>query len=293
MERPQFLGHERPLELEDGPRLDLSQDHLFLLSPGVLQVYFQALPFLMANGNAYTSMSHRRPRLRIERELTMHGEDPGRFVKTFMDIWDDARYQERPTQPVKSTTSNSPPPQSWMLYLMLKAKLTPMEAPNLSSPNEVPAPTPEQLATAIAELSTRRLNPNEHTSSPDESRHAYEQMARRVSPILCCVSRLQAHDSDWADQPAIRSLKADFAQMFFAFPILYCWPFLEMTARGDSRALVVLYHFYRGARMLLDDVDSWWARERSRVMEGLIARELRERGLEGLYEFFDLGHQSR
>ncbi|KAH6884228.1 putative C6 transcription factor [Thelonectria olida] len=287
-----FLAHESPAK-QNLPYLDLSQDHLLLLSPGVLQVYFQALPFLIADGNAYTSMSHRRPRLRLERVLNLHGEDPARFLKPFMDIWDDPRYQTRPTQALKAS-SNSTPPQSWLLYLKIKPALRHIEAPGLSSQDEVPSPTPVELANAISELnsplgssdmdaSARANNMADlgggYNDSKDESQLAYEQMARRVSPILCCVSLLADKTSEWS-QPAAQDLKADFAQMFFSFPILYCWPFLKLTANGDSRALVILFHFYHGARILLDSANSWWACERSRVMEKLILDELKSRGLE-------------
>jgi hypothetical protein len=67
-----------------------------------------------------------------------------------------------------------------------------------------------------------------------------------------------------------------------SFPLACYGPVLEMMMRagGDPRGLVLLYHFYRAARTLLaTEEDAWWCGRRAVVMEELVGRELRARGL--------------
>ncbi|KAI5456025.1 hypothetical protein BGZ63DRAFT_397318 [Mariannaea sp. PMI_226] len=303
-----FLNHS-PIPSKDGHSLlDLSQDQLYLLSPGVLQVYFQVLPILVAEGDGYGHLGHQRPRLRIEKALASQGENPARFLTHFMEVWDDARFQPPPSSQItKTTNGGGTTPRSWLFYLELKAKLDHLDNPQLPSQNEMPSPTPMELAKAITEINTPEThnrvavacaenrvqigpttddNNNSKiapatTSVYATSRSSYGQMARRLSPLLCCVSHVEDADpTSPAHAATLKSMTSEFRQMFFSFPILYCWPFLELVMGGDSRALVLLCHFYRAARVLLAAEDSWWSHKRSRVMEQLIANELAARGLD-------------
>ncbi|UKZ78806.1 hypothetical protein TrVFT333_006551 [Trichoderma virens FT-333] len=86
-----FLDGERIAS--SGSRLDLAQDQLFLLSPGIVQVWFQAMPIFIDEGSVFTQMINQNPRFSIEEALVRRGEDPARFVEPFMQIWDDPRYQ--------------------------------------------------------------------------------------------------------------------------------------------------------------------------------------------------------
>lgn len=125
------------------------------------------------------------------------------------------------------------------------------------------------------------------------ARTGYELVARCLSPILCCILSTATDPFASLDESAGREQQelgssgdmctvprqADFRRLFFAIPVLCNGPFLQTIFRGDSRALLLLFHFYRAARILLPTKESWWAHERSRVMEGLILKELRNRGL--------------
>lgn len=105
---------------------------------------------------------------------------------------------------------------------------------------------------------------------PTAPREAFEHVVRGVALVLC-VARL--------GDGSMLLQRDDVERYFFSFPVLASGPFLNLARGGDGRALVVLYHFYRAARVLLTSDESWWARERSRVLEGLILRELGRRGL--------------
>ena len=74
-------------------RLDLAQDQLFFLSPGILQLWFQAMPIFIDEGSVFTQLTRQHPRLNIEEALVRRGENPARFVEPFMRIWYDPRYQ--------------------------------------------------------------------------------------------------------------------------------------------------------------------------------------------------------
>ncbi|KAI8683369.1 putative C6 transcription factor [Fusarium keratoplasticum] len=74
-------------------RLDLAQDQLFFLSPGIFQLWFQAMPIFIDEGSVFTQLTRQHPRLNIEEALVRRGENPARFVEPFMRIWYDPRYQ--------------------------------------------------------------------------------------------------------------------------------------------------------------------------------------------------------
>jgi hypothetical protein len=296
-----FLGGQRlgGSRAAGAPGLDLSQDQLFLLSPGVLHVYLQALPIFLSENSVFISIGQQRPRLNIEEVLLQRGDDPARFVEPFMRIWDDPRYQTCGTyQPAAIRPLRYPSPLSWSLFvqpeteLAWKQVLALMSSPstkrhgpqpdNALSNMDVcaavngvaaaayPAASGESsVSTALQAMFPKHLN----------TRTAFEGIVRRLSPILCWLSPLAISTTDVAIQASAMPRKADFQRLFFAFPILCCEPFLELMMKGDSRALVLLYHFYRAARILLLTQESWWANERSRVLEGLILREMESRGL--------------
>lgn len=71
----------------------LAQDQLFLLSPGIIQLWFHAIPVFIDEGSVFAQIVYKDPRLKIEEMLRRKGEDPARFVAPFMRIWDNPRYQ--------------------------------------------------------------------------------------------------------------------------------------------------------------------------------------------------------
>lgn len=107
---------------------------------------------------------------------------------------------------------------------------------------------------------------------------AFEGIAQRLSLLFCLVS-MSASASHSASQALMR-LQLDTERCFFSFPIHYSGSFRELALQGDPRALVMLCHFYRAARILLTGPRTWWARQRSRVIESLILQDLTLRGLE-------------
>ncbi|GKT47981.1 uncharacterized protein ColSpa_08162 [Colletotrichum spaethianum] len=76
------------------------------------------------------------------------------------------------------------------------------------------------------------------------------------------------------------SERSDLERYILAFPLFCFGPFLDMIVANDSRALLVLYHFYHTSQLLLGDRETWWASDRMKTMSRLIKQELTRRRLE-------------
>ncbi|KAK0703920.1 hypothetical protein B0T26DRAFT_757417 [Lasiosphaeria miniovina] len=125
----------------------------------------------------------------------------------------------------------------------------------------------------------------------DFERVAFRCVARGVSIVLClaalvspssfariCPGNAAAPAPEWA-AAVVAQLQPDIERYIFVLPVICAnGSFRDLAFQGDVRALVVLLYFYRAARVLLAGPHSWWACDRSRVMEGLIARELQAKG---------------
>ncbi|UNI19825.1 hypothetical protein JDV02_005975 [Purpureocillium takamizusanense] len=287
------------LDFLDGQRnddadtaLDLSRDQLILLSPGVLQVFFQALPVFVAEKSDFLTIVHQHPRLNIEDALRKRGVDPARFVQPFMAIYDDPNYQTRgPIRTEKTTSWADPSLHSWRFLMGLETELSSndstqhTDAERVANSLRVAAENSRARNGPVVEGKNRDIIVSSCGRSelsvlpPDDSvRTAYELVARRLSTLLSCALLPPVGDDDV--HPTAVPSRADVQRFFFVFPILCSGTFAQMAVDGDARALVLLFHFYRAARTLLAGVgQGWWAAERSRVLEALLLRELESRGL--------------
>lgn len=247
--------------------------------------------------NVLLKIGRHRPRINIEEVVKRRGEDPARFVRPFMRIWDDPRYQTHAENPAGPgvTPPRAPPASAWLFFLEAEVhmawKRMRAHMPELPEPSSAP---PEQMHPAIEtaqfEMAANRMRDTwtygevtpelaQEMCDYVSERSAFERTARRLSPILCCLSMRDWSTADEDGDPRVTPQKYDYYRLFFAFPILCIGPFLEMMMRGDSRALVLLYHFYRAARLMLRGPEAWWAKERSHVLEKRILQELQSRGI--------------
>ncbi|KND87720.1 hypothetical protein TOPH_07642 [Tolypocladium ophioglossoides CBS 100239] len=291
-----FLDGQRASE-PNNTGLELFQDQLFLLSPGVLQVWLQAMPIFIAERSVFITATHQHPRRNIEETLSRRGNDPTRFVEPFMKIWDDPRYQTFGIPNPEATTPGGPSSRAWHILTGLEAEQSwdGVQLSVLSDPEGVECQlllqklrkalwqansgiTTVDCPSKLVAAESQSANPLADLSPEEATRMSFERVVRLLSPILCCLHPLSI-PSHMAIHPNAVPRQADLERLFFAFPVLCCGPFAELTMKGDSRALVVLFHFYRAARVLLATQKSWWASERSHVLEALILRELRSRNL--------------
>lgn len=291
------LGFLSEQHAEGLPRLDLSQDYLLLLSPGVVEVWMQAMPILINNRSVFISMIHQHPRLNIEAAVTKRGHDPARFTEQFMTIWDDPRYQTTGLPDAMEKDKQlfrMPMPRAWHLLAGLEAQFSPdhfdpsiMSHPEkdqcqllvealqqtvaaVDSSRAGMAGCPFAAASATDSMSTGALVTS-NTHQVDKK--AFREIVRKLSPLLSCITP----PSVLLNPPA--SLEADMERLIYALPILCCGPNAKLAMKGDSRALVVLFHLYHVASVLLNKERGWWAGARGGKLKDAIREELKSRGL--------------
>ncbi|KAF4838902.1 Sterol uptake control protein 2 [Colletotrichum tropicale] len=102
-----------------------------------------------------------------------------------------------------------------------------------------------------------------------KEREAYHAIVTRLSFILA----LWRHRETNSSPPQ----RADLERYILSFPLFCVGTFLQMVVSSDTRALLVLYHFYRISRLLLGSEESWWASRRLNIMKSLIKQELERR----------------
>lgn len=226
-----------------GRRLDLSQDPLFFLSPGILQVWFQAIPVFIDGGSVFaTHFINQNPRLNIEEALAKSGENPARFVEPFMRIWDDPHYQILDTCAVAESAAvgGHATPYAWHLLRGLQTEMSrchsfSLAATPVSEGKQDWSQKLEHFREAVVRITTECswVDPSDtsataSSSSSQLARSSFEAIVRRMSPLLCCAS-LASTSSNPANSLMSSSSnlprRADIEQLFYGFPVLCCRPF--------------------------------------------------------------------
>ncbi|EEA21905.1 hypothetical protein PMAA_056940 [Talaromyces marneffei ATCC 18224] len=270
---------------DDERALRLEQEQLFLMSPGIVRVWFQAMPIFIDEGSVFVQLTRRDPRTNIEKTLVSRGEDPTRFVEPFMRMWDDHQPQVQVQVGVGCTPATETAhtygltSYAWRLLRGLETDL--LSCPNGTLPSDGVCSEEKKLVRlrdTVTKLTTTQSTSLDHqtVASQQSARSSFEYIIRRMSPLLCCAALLEST----ADSPTVKSCAEDIEQLFYGFPILCCGPFAELMMQKDSRALAFLFHFYRAARVLLVGGRCWWASARSCVMEKAILKELEIRRLD-------------
>ncbi|KAK4146261.1 uncharacterized protein C8A04DRAFT_10001 [Dichotomopilus funicola] len=116
---------------------------------------------------------------------------------------------------------------------------------------------------------------------PNEAatRAAFKRLATRLAVALAVALDIQKNgDSKGKGLAEVR--KSDTVRYVSTFPMMCFGPLLALIGSGDSRMLVLLFHIYRVADLLLPEEQQWWLRKRVVVMQEAIAKELKGRGLE-------------
>lgn len=270
-----------------GGVLDISQDQLFLLSAGVQQVFKEALPHFWLDQSDFVGIALYSPRNSLEEVARRRDEDPYRFTDAFMRVWDDPRFQTaeittyETSDPYFSAYLSSPKGNGTCIYQHIKTlsnELAVDTSPPFG-PQLLNAP-PRNRDELACDAEIPRQPGLGNTAPGDNKRPGFERASRRLSLLLSFLSLAPLPPLPTKPHsPEMNPSQADFERYIFAFPVVASGPFLELALRGDVRTLVILFHFYRAARLLLTARESWWAKERSRVLEGLILGELKARGL--------------
>ncbi|KAI8964436.1 hypothetical protein F5Y11DRAFT_364009 [Daldinia sp. FL1419] len=258
----------------------LSQDPLFQLSSGVSGIFSEAYLILWGTDSVFLSASLYSPRAAIEEIILQHGEEPDRFVNYFMGIWDDPRYRPRPLETQGGMREHpTAPPNS---DVPTDRENTTSYACTMAKLNYVCAASQTRACRSYDRMPHRpdtRKAPMLQRCIATPQRMAFERIAMRLSLLLCLVSISMSLPDNQPMSQGLMHLQSDIERCFFTFPVLCSAIFRDFAIRNDTRLLVILLHFYRAARILLTNPTSWWAGQRSRTIESLIARELESRGL--------------
>ncbi|KAI0534491.1 hypothetical protein GGR58DRAFT_516093 [Xylaria digitata] len=222
----------------------LSNDPLLQLSFGVQGILCEAFRILAGSDSVFLATGLYSPIYTLEEAISKTGENPWRFVDHFIRISNDLNHE-----------------QSVYSHCDEVCKQWPLDCPlphtNGHDAQTVPPPPPQ------------------HTHSQQA---AFESVSKRLSLLFCLVS-ISASGSHSASETLIH-LQPDIERCLFSFPVHYSSIFREPVLRGGSGALIMLCHFYRAARILLTSAGTWWAQQRSRVIERLILGDLASRGLD-------------
>ncbi|KAI0111500.1 hypothetical protein F4814DRAFT_356959 [Daldinia grandis] len=285
-EQDQFPIHKE----HDDLIMRLSQDPLFQLSSGVRGILSEAYPILWGSDSVFLSASLYSPRAAIEETILQHGDDPHRFVNYFMAIWDDPRcYPQLPERQEDAQEQLSAPPNLDIFanqgkvtdYTCTMGKLNytcaAFQTWSLPAYNNR-APQEEQHLDLRINVTGTEIAPASPQLIATPQRMAFERIAKRLS-LLFCLASISTSSGHPPSQELMR-LQPDIERCFFTFPVFCSVVFRELALQHDSRALVILHHFYQAARILLTSSTSWWARQRSRIIESLILQDLTSRGLQ-------------
>jgi hypothetical protein len=279
--------------------LNLSSDRLYLLSTGVRQIFFMAWPLFQTTQSLFMRVGVLGPCMALEDIVEARGLNWQRFLRAFMDLYDNPRYHGGPNAFVGS---ESPCPSSQRSQS--PASPFPPAASALSSGSN--SRSNAYLDGIVSSLPSSNAPPFKVTTlwqsfkegeeyirsagTHDEAlaRAAYKRIAARLAIAMafvldhtssgCPASRATWNSTTGSREPPLRP--SDTVRYVATFPMMCFGPPLALISSGDSRILVVLFHIYRVVRILLPGEQYWWCRRRVKVMEEAIGRELRSRGLE-------------
>lgn len=263
-------------------KLNFSQDQLFFLSPCIVQLWFQAIPIFIDKGSIFTEIIFHHPRLHIEEALRQRGVKPQHFVEPFIEILGDL-----PDQPSNLWTPEianyGPTFCSWGFLSGLEKEFpwhTECPQPTSASSKSHDERTLMHVKDVVTRICIKHSSEDYSATtvvSSNPTRSLFTYIIHRLSPLLCCASLTKSTSNAGGYSSVAR--QSDIEQLLFGFPILCSGPFAKLIFEEDSRALVILLQFYHAVGQLLPPNRCWWAHARSCLMEELIIKELKCRGV--------------
>jgi hypothetical protein len=132
----------------------------------------------------------------------------------------------------------------------------------------------EQLSVAAAFEARSKRGPREwtvgETSEEVLNSVAHQDVVSRLAALLPFLPELQGPEFPEATE----QLMPDLTRYVFSFlPMIHSYAEKTVT-RQDPKGLLLLYHFYRAARILLGIPNCWWSHKRARLLEPLLDERL-------------------
>ncbi len=311
---PQAQHTHTPTHTPETP-LDLSGDRLYFLSTGVRQIFFMAWPLFQTPHSVFHNVGLLQPCVALEDVVDARGLSWQRYLRGFMDLYDNPRYQGgMRSSSTPATTTSSSCAASLSSGTSQSSGSFPATPVAGSGSGSGPATSTSGSAAAYFEGLLQSVSSTAPSSTGptysvmtlwqsykegeayvqnagvhDEAlmRAAYKRLVARLAVAMAFVADSEGGEGacpaagargGGLRQPTLK--QADMVRYVATFPMMCFGPLLTLISGGDSRMLVVLFHIYRVANVLLPGETYWWCRRRVEVMEDAIGRELRSRGLE-------------
>jgi hypothetical protein len=129
--------------------------------------------------------------------------------------------------------------------------------------------TAPPLHLACCGLGTVELSDKDH-----EEEATYTLMLSRLCLLL---SRLP-ETRDETEGKICDDLMPDLSRFVLSFPVKCHSAFVDMMRRSDPRVMLLLYHFYRAVKVLLQPESAyWWAYKRGNMLQQALRNRLQER----------------
>ncbi|KAH8689385.1 hypothetical protein BGW36DRAFT_420724 [Talaromyces proteolyticus] len=112
-------------------------------------------------------------------------------------------------------------------------------------------------------------NPWKHNASRIQE-NAFDTVEDVYTPIIIQLCLILSFLPE-AQPPSLANAKSpllpELARFILSFPLVCHGSFATLVQQREPRALLLLYHFYRAARILLPFEKYWWAHKRATVSE--------------------------
>lgn len=290
-----FLDGQKIVADPEAGGLDMSRDLLFLLSAGVRQVFFTAIPIFREYDSPFVIVSEYHPCGHLQAEADKRGTNWRGIMKRLLNLFDDPDYQGCPSNVSSSGQQGSSPRHR---TASPSTNNVGMDLDTSPGPNLEPQPARSASASPLTSEGPRRCKEERVTydehylhrviKRTDDSmrdgkmrlysmteRNVWERISQRLAVPLSFIPE-DGSEMEPLPEARYRDIERYF---YFSFPTLCFGPILSLILDNDSRAVVLMYHTYRAANRLLRFEKTWWAAERGPMMEKLTLAELKARGL--------------
>jgi hypothetical protein len=128
----------------------------------------------------------------------------------------------------------------------------------------------------VAVLERWRYTPPKIAGVHDPIEDGYTPIIRQLCLIQSFLPEAQPPESASAGSP----LFPELVKYILSFPVMCHGPLNSMIQNGDPHALLLLCHFYRAVRIILEPSQCWWVHKRATVCAAALKEWLIRKGAE-------------
>jgi hypothetical protein len=158
MDDSQTAGSSSSSSSQQPPPLDLSGDRLYWLATGIRQIFFMAWPLFQTTQSVFMHVGMLQPCMVLEEVVDARGLNWQRFLRAFMDLYDNPRYQGGRNN---NTTSTAPETSCPSTTDRSQETTPPTSFPSTTpSPSPSPSPSPNGSSTSTSTAYLEGLFPS-------------------------------------------------------------------------------------------------------------------------------------